>query len=202
MNLLCWQLFKLRPYYFFCRFKGHQLCAIKIKGSAFLLHQVCCMVAVLLMIGQGLESPDVSISCHCNCMVLVLYLIPLIQKMIFYVDRFNSLHYFTFALAECPQMTRILYLNKMSTHKRDHLHCFAVALNNLLWFMRVNAYICMCTHVVFNSLFRFTNNISPPCIAILSQMIAFYYNFRRGPFRSNIQHMLVYSKAWGILCLS
>ncbi|XP_052308706.1 uncharacterized protein LOC7464786 [Populus trichocarpa] len=40
------------------RFKGHQLCAIKIKGSAFLLHQVCCMVAVLLMIGQGLESPD------------------------------------------------------------------------------------------------------------------------------------------------
>uniref|UniRef100_A0A2K2AJE0 tRNA pseudouridine synthase n=1 Tax=Populus trichocarpa TaxID=3694 RepID=A0A2K2AJE0_POPTR len=39
-------------------FKGHQLCAIKIKGSAFLLHQVCCMVAVLLMIGQGLESPD------------------------------------------------------------------------------------------------------------------------------------------------
>ncbi|XP_061970959.1 uncharacterized protein LOC133693700 isoform X1 [Populus nigra] len=58
MNLLCWQLFKLRPYYFFCRFKGHQLCALKIKGSAFLLHQVCCMVAVLLMIGQGLESPD------------------------------------------------------------------------------------------------------------------------------------------------
>ncbi|KAL9394680.1 hypothetical protein Peur_013965 [Populus x canadensis] len=44
------------------RFKGHQLCALKIKGSAFLLHQVCCMVAVLLMIGQGLESPDNIIS--------------------------------------------------------------------------------------------------------------------------------------------
>ncbi|KAL3592615.1 hypothetical protein D5086_011255 [Populus alba] len=46
------------PSDFGARFKGHQLCAIKIKGSAFLLHQVCCMVAVLLMIGQGLESPE------------------------------------------------------------------------------------------------------------------------------------------------
>ncbi|CAK7346710.1 unnamed protein product [Dovyalis caffra] len=40
------------------KFKGHQLCAIKIKGSAFLWHQVRCMVAVLFMIGQGLESPE------------------------------------------------------------------------------------------------------------------------------------------------
>lgn len=60
MKLLCWQLFKLRPYYFFRRFKGNQLCAIKIEGSAFLCHQVCCMVAVLLMIGQALESPDLT----------------------------------------------------------------------------------------------------------------------------------------------
>jgi len=69
VNLLYWQLFKLRPYYFFCRFEGHQLYAIKIKGSAFLWHQVRCMVAVLFMIGQGLESPEVSIRCHSNCMV-------------------------------------------------------------------------------------------------------------------------------------
>uniref|UniRef100_A0A3N7EHA4 Pseudouridine synthase I TruA alpha/beta domain-containing protein n=1 Tax=Populus trichocarpa TaxID=3694 RepID=A0A3N7EHA4_POPTR len=41
------------------RFEGHQLYAIKIKGSAFLWHQVRCMVAVLFMIGQGLESPEV-----------------------------------------------------------------------------------------------------------------------------------------------
>lgn len=41
------------------RFQGHQLYAIKIKGSAFLWHQVRCMVAVLFMIGQGLESPEV-----------------------------------------------------------------------------------------------------------------------------------------------
>jgi hypothetical protein len=32
-----------------------------IKGSAFLWHQVRCMVAVLFLIGQGLESPFVSI---------------------------------------------------------------------------------------------------------------------------------------------
>ncbi|XP_034675924.1 tRNA pseudouridine(38/39) synthase isoform X2 [Vitis riparia] len=41
------------------RYDGNQLWAIKIKGSAFLWHQVRCMVAVLFMIGQGLESPDV-----------------------------------------------------------------------------------------------------------------------------------------------
>ncbi|KAJ9146055.1 hypothetical protein P3X46_028370 [Hevea brasiliensis] len=41
------------------RFEDNQLCAIKLKGSAFLWHQVRCMVAVLFMIGQGLESPNV-----------------------------------------------------------------------------------------------------------------------------------------------
>lgn len=37
----------------------HQLYVITIKGSAFLWHQVRCMVAVLFMIGEGLESPSV-----------------------------------------------------------------------------------------------------------------------------------------------
>ncbi|CAN1268066.1 tRNA pseudouridine(38/39) synthase [Linum perenne] len=41
------------------RFEGNQLYAIKIEGSAFLWHQVRCIVAVLFMIGQGFESPDV-----------------------------------------------------------------------------------------------------------------------------------------------
>ncbi|CAN6543741.1 unnamed protein product [Malus baccata var. baccata] len=41
------------------RFDENQLWAIKIKGSAFLWHQVRCMVAVLFFIGQGHESPDV-----------------------------------------------------------------------------------------------------------------------------------------------
>ncbi|KAL4272140.1 hypothetical protein GQ457_13G022890 [Hibiscus cannabinus] len=40
------------------RFEGDQLCAIEVKGSAFLWHQVRCMVAVLFMIGEGLESVD------------------------------------------------------------------------------------------------------------------------------------------------
>ncbi|CAL1363282.1 unnamed protein product [Linum trigynum] len=40
------------------RFQGNQLFAIKIKGSAFLWHQVRCIVAVLFMVGEGLESPD------------------------------------------------------------------------------------------------------------------------------------------------
>ncbi|KAJ6920331.1 hypothetical protein NC651_014048 [Populus alba x Populus x berolinensis] len=58
LNINSITIFHVPPGYGECRFKGHQLCAIKIKGSAFLCHQVCCMVAVLLMIGQALESPD------------------------------------------------------------------------------------------------------------------------------------------------
>ncbi|XP_020275256.1 tRNA pseudouridine(38/39) synthase isoform X2 [Asparagus officinalis] len=41
------------------RFDVDELWAITVKGSAFLWHQVRCMVSVLFMIGQGLESPDV-----------------------------------------------------------------------------------------------------------------------------------------------
>ncbi|XP_059631490.1 uncharacterized protein LOC132274269 [Cornus florida] len=41
------------------RFEGDELWAMKIKGSAFLWHQVRCMVAVLFLVGQGLESPNV-----------------------------------------------------------------------------------------------------------------------------------------------
>ncbi|KAJ1625466.1 tRNA pseudouridine synthase, partial [Pavlovales sp. CCMP2436] len=36
-----------------------QLCAFTIKGRAFLWHQVRCMVAVLFLVGQGFESPEV-----------------------------------------------------------------------------------------------------------------------------------------------
>lgn len=46
---------------FWYRFDVDELWAITIKGSAFLWHQVRCMVAVLFMIGQGLESADVCI---------------------------------------------------------------------------------------------------------------------------------------------
>ncbi|XP_011621926.1 tRNA pseudouridine(38/39) synthase isoform X1 [Amborella trichopoda] len=41
------------------RVAGNELLAMRIKGSAFLWHQVRCVVAVLFMVGQGLESPDV-----------------------------------------------------------------------------------------------------------------------------------------------
>ncbi|KAL9317712.1 hypothetical protein ACSQ67_014229 [Phaseolus vulgaris] len=39
-------------------YNGNQLWVIKIKGSAFLWHQVRCMVAVLFMVGKGFESPN------------------------------------------------------------------------------------------------------------------------------------------------
>ncbi|XP_026666419.1 tRNA pseudouridine(38/39) synthase isoform X2 [Phoenix dactylifera] len=41
------------------RFSDNELWAMTIRGSAFLWHQVRCMVAVLFMIGQGLESPNI-----------------------------------------------------------------------------------------------------------------------------------------------
>ncbi|KAL9144134.1 hypothetical protein ABFS82_14G277800 [Erythranthe guttata] len=41
------------------RFEDDELWAVKIKGSAFLWHQIRCMVAVLFLIGQRLESPNV-----------------------------------------------------------------------------------------------------------------------------------------------
>ncbi|XP_054790073.1 uncharacterized protein LOC129298274 isoform X2 [Prosopis cineraria] len=41
------------------RYDDNQLWVIKIKGTAFLWHQVRCMVAILFMVGKGLESPDV-----------------------------------------------------------------------------------------------------------------------------------------------
>ncbi|PKA51312.1 tRNA pseudouridine38/39 synthase [Apostasia shenzhenica] len=41
------------------RFADEDLWAITIKGSAFLWHQVRCMISVLFMIGQGLESPNI-----------------------------------------------------------------------------------------------------------------------------------------------
>ncbi|XP_075479136.1 uncharacterized protein LOC142520068 [Primulina tabacum] len=41
------------------RFEDDQLWVVKIKGSAFLWHQIRCMVAVLFLVGQGLESPNV-----------------------------------------------------------------------------------------------------------------------------------------------
>ncbi|XP_072059726.1 uncharacterized protein [Arachis hypogaea] len=41
------------------RYGDNELWVIKIRGSAFLWHQVRCMVAVLFMIGKGLESPNV-----------------------------------------------------------------------------------------------------------------------------------------------
>uniref|UniRef100_K7N410 tRNA pseudouridine synthase n=1 Tax=Glycine max TaxID=3847 RepID=K7N410_SOYBN len=40
------------------RYNDNQLWVIKIRGSAFLWHQVRCMVAVLFMVGKGLESPN------------------------------------------------------------------------------------------------------------------------------------------------
>lgn len=55
------------------RFDENQLWAIKIKGSAFLWHQVRCMVAVLFLIGQGHESPDVRTKCLLDWVLKFLY---------------------------------------------------------------------------------------------------------------------------------
>ncbi|MED6110543.1 hypothetical protein PIB30_043964 [Stylosanthes scabra] len=40
------------------RYGDNELWVIQIRGSAFLWHQVRCIVAVLFMVGKGLESPN------------------------------------------------------------------------------------------------------------------------------------------------
>ncbi|KAG8369258.1 hypothetical protein BUALT_Bualt15G0132800 [Buddleja alternifolia] len=54
------------------RFEDDQLWAVKIKGSAFLWHQIRCMVAVLFLIGKGLESPNVNVNASGFCCRLAL----------------------------------------------------------------------------------------------------------------------------------
>ncbi|EDO36025.1 predicted protein [Nematostella vectensis] len=39
--------------------RGYEMCEAVICGSAFLWHQVRCMMSILLMVGQGLEQPEV-----------------------------------------------------------------------------------------------------------------------------------------------
>eukprot|EP01018_Ginkgo_biloba_P009141 Gb_19670 [translate_table: standard] len=41
------------------RWSGKEIMAMRIKGSAFLWHQVRCMAAVLFMVGHGMEPPSV-----------------------------------------------------------------------------------------------------------------------------------------------
>ena len=36
-----------------------QLCQFEVTGQAFLYHQVRCMMAILFLIGQGMEKPEV-----------------------------------------------------------------------------------------------------------------------------------------------
>ncbi|KAF9426878.1 tRNA pseudouridine synthase 3 [Podila epigama] len=38
---------------------GHEFYQLTLKGSAFLWHQVRCMMAVMFCVGQGLEEPDI-----------------------------------------------------------------------------------------------------------------------------------------------
>jgi len=42
-----------------CQQSGYDICRLTIKSKAFLWHQIRCIVAVLFMIGEGLEEADV-----------------------------------------------------------------------------------------------------------------------------------------------
>lgn len=39
--------------------EGYEMCVATIEGEAFLWHQIRCIMAILLMIGEGKESPGV-----------------------------------------------------------------------------------------------------------------------------------------------
>ena len=50
-----------------CRDGGYSTCELTVVGKAFLWHQIRCVVAVLLLVGQGREEPTVSnIICPCS----------------------------------------------------------------------------------------------------------------------------------------
>lgn len=38
---------------------GYRMCELVVEGKAFLWHQVRCLVAILMMIGEGKEKPEV-----------------------------------------------------------------------------------------------------------------------------------------------
>jgi tRNA pseudouridine(38-40) synthase len=42
-----------------CSGDKYEMCVITVKGMAFLWHQVRCMVAILFLIGENLEEPEV-----------------------------------------------------------------------------------------------------------------------------------------------
>lgn len=48
----------VRHIYMFRVVRERDICYFEICGNAFLWHQVRCMVAILFLIGKGLEQPD------------------------------------------------------------------------------------------------------------------------------------------------
>ena len=45
------------------RENGYAMCELTVVGQAFLWHQIRCIVAVLFLIAQGKEEPEVSMTC-------------------------------------------------------------------------------------------------------------------------------------------
>lgn len=43
----------------FFLFSEHDMMVLVLIGSAFLWHQVRCLVAILLLVGQGYEQPEI-----------------------------------------------------------------------------------------------------------------------------------------------
>ena len=46
-----------------CSDDEYEMCVVTVKGMAFLWHQIRCMVAILFLIGQNLEEPEVKYYC-------------------------------------------------------------------------------------------------------------------------------------------
>ena len=56
---------------------GYDMCELTVVGKAFLWHQIRCIVAVLLLVGQDREKPEVShlyILCHISFIQCMHYL--------------------------------------------------------------------------------------------------------------------------------
>ena len=68
-----------------CFYSSSQLYAATITGQAFLRHQIRCMVSILFLVGNRLESPEVSKSSPYNLKlpwVILLFPVQVINHML------------------------------------------------------------------------------------------------------------------------
>ena len=73
------------------REEGYQMCELTIVGLAFLWHQIRCIVALLFMIGQRKEKPEVGGEHYCSELHIYLQILDILMGINFQkIVEFNN----------------------------------------------------------------------------------------------------------------